>query len=173
MDIITGPLRNDVIIKTILRIMRKEYLKEFNKATEFQKYCNMRQPDFYVSSLELFASTSRLEQDSSDPTYEVSLNDTITPEEITICLGSMFHHKRMKAFHQDPQVLEKIESIHGLLYNFTPHKMEILRNQPTLKFLLKRFLLQKEEEVFETSQTLKKNILQYKSGFDHLKYMCS
>lgn len=61
MDIIAGPLRNDVIIKTILRMMRKEYLKEFNKATEFQKYCNMRQPDFYVSSLELFASTSRLE----------------------------------------------------------------------------------------------------------------
>ena len=63
-------------------------------------------------------------------------------DNIQFCLGSMFYPKKMIEIFTDEKTTKKVKAIHGLLYEFSPYKLELLENEPSLKYLLKKFIVQ-------------------------------
>jgi hypothetical protein len=55
-----------------------------------------------------------------------------------LSLGSMFFPKKMKELYDSTEAQNEIDFCHGILYQFTPSKINILLNgKGALKFLLK------------------------------------
>lgn len=85
--------RADVVLKTILRVMRKTYLEEFNTTTGYMIY-KRRQPNEYLLSCLKKYSLKRF---LLEPSVTEAPNRALpTMDEMVFALGSLFYPKILK-----------------------------------------------------------------------------
>lgn len=101
--------RSDIVLKTILRKMRKQYLTDFNNKTNYIKSKRNRKPQFLVDKLTEFAKF--LLKDQLDQDFE---------DELVFFMGAIFYPKHLrKAYNSNPKKKSEIDDIHSSLYKFT------------------------------------------------------
>ena len=70
-------------------------------------------------------------------------------------MASMFAKKRLKR-ESHISLHSLIDNLHGTLYTFSPAKLENLKKDPSLNFLLRDFLINFADDALITDPQLKK-----------------
>lgn len=78
--------RSDIVLKTILRKLRKQYLTEFNTMTHYIKSKKNRKPQFLIEKLKEYATY--LLKGRNSPLLLV--------DELVFFLGAIFYPKHLK-----------------------------------------------------------------------------
>lgn len=120
--------RKDVILKTILRKMRKFFIKDFNQHTKYmtKKRRNFTE-DLYKESLLNFVS-ERLPQliQKGDFTSNDPINALLaSPKELLLVMGLLIYPKEFYTIRNSMKFEDVIEKeFHSMLYSFTLAKTE-------------------------------------------------
>ena len=84
-------LRYEVIYKNLLRDLRKFYIVDFNKATDYIRKKRRLQPDYYFNCLKAYIVEKGIME--SAPFSAAKMGTNI--ESIVFCLGSLIYPKDM------------------------------------------------------------------------------
>jgi hypothetical protein len=129
--------RKDVVYKTILRKIRKEYLNEFNTRTKYILTKRSRKPTYLLEKLEEYADFL-LDGKNSDLT-----------DELVFFMGCIFYPKHMKNIYSTAQKLQEIETVHSSLYSFTKKKLSNLESYGAYHFLINLFQTKHRDSLFK------------------------
>jgi hypothetical protein len=107
--------RKDIVLKKVLRDIRGYYIKNFNELTKYnirKKYSFER--DSYIKCLSTYVI------------HEFGISDS---GELVDILEKLFNYIETRASYP-------INDIHDALYNFTCHKLQILTENTSVRFLI-------------------------------------
>jgi len=151
-------------LKTILRHIKRFYLKSFNDLTKYQKLKTKRNsttPHLYLDCLKTFVcqllkSKSPLIKKQK---IEAELNGTSLFNELVIFLGVMFYPKDFEAsmphtYLNDSGIglihsAELFELIHKVLYSYTNNVLQSLMNKSAAFRLIIILSLTKKRDIFK------------------------
>lgn len=94
-----------MVFKTILRKIRKEYLKDFNEKTKYIKQNREKKPQYLVSKLAKYA--------------ELLIGHNVNPllqQELVFFMGALFYPKHLKTQYDSSAKHSEIDIIHSALY---------------------------------------------------------
>jgi hypothetical protein len=154
-------LRGDVVLKAILRHMRKGYLEEFNKSTNYIKNKRYAEPKYLIECLEIYIQERFPESFSNDGAIPSS-------DSISFFLGSIFYPKIMKGFYDKPSTCAAIDKLHMTLYSFSTSKLKDLSSSDVYKFIFKDFCTNFKDDLLEKNKTIQKEKADYASAFNYL-----
>eukprot|EP00347_Sterkiella_histriomuscorum_P013303 403365231 len=127
--------RADNVFKSILRLMRKTYLEQFNKSSGFLKKKRNQQPEFFIQVLGEYIDTTIIENSIMDPESKTQLR-----ESLSFFLGSLFYPKIIEQIYKSSHQRMHIETIRKALYSFTISKLDLLQQWDAYRYLLKHFI---------------------------------
>jgi hypothetical protein len=117
--------RRDVIIKSILRALRRYYLKKFNALTQFMKNKRHNQESYFNECLDIF--TEYLSQRDRTQKSEFNKSDTVpNTSSIQFFLGSLFYPKVMNKIFREPEAVQKTSDVHNILYEYSNNQFQHL-----------------------------------------------
>eukprot|EP00347_Sterkiella_histriomuscorum_P024100 403332311 len=130
--------RKDVVYKTILRRLRKDFLNEFNEKTKYILTKRSRKPDYLTEKLGEYADylISETQNGSQDKGI---INPQELRNELVFFMGSIFYSKHMKNLYDSKLKKNEIEVIHSSLYQFTKKKLSHLESYGAYHFLINNF----------------------------------
>jgi hypothetical protein len=141
--------RADIVFKTILRHIRKTYLKEFNACTKYvakrrfvKLPCLIQKLDIYIQKVfKPFAEN--FNYDFCEVTNE-----------LTNFLGSMFYPNDMHKSKVQGISKKSIDDIHKSLYSFSISKLDYLLQWPSFKVIVHHFMTYHAEEALKKNKTM-------------------
>ena len=142
-------MRKDVVHKTILRNMRRFYLRKFNAMCNYSCVKKNRKFDFYRNSIQSFALElfgPREEGSSEEEAFALHS-----------ALGAIIYPKDMAKHGANSQERTLMELFHQCLYRYSHSKLEQLFENRTLAMLFQHFASAAVEEWFECDGPFLKN----------------
>ena len=149
--------RQDVVLKTILRLIRRFYVQKFNKVTNYIKSKKGKAPSYYREQLHQFVIHLSKSKNGS---VKAALNDENSPlaHELVTLFGAFFYPKDMKesevcfdeasSTHGVLRASTLFDLIHKALYNFSNNNLHALFSQSAAFRLLVKISLSKKREIF-------------------------
>ena len=127
-----------MVFKTILRKIRKEYLKDFNEKTKYIKQNRNKKPQFLVSKLTKYAQL--LIGHTANPLLE---------QELVFFMGALFYPKHLKTQYDSSAKHNDIDIIHSALYQFSLKKLAHLEEYGAYCFLVSQFLKKNKQQLIK------------------------
>ncbi|CDW81104.1 UNKNOWN [Stylonychia lemnae] len=150
--------RSDIVFKTILRKIRKQYLTDFNETTGYIKRKRNRKPQFLVELLNQY--TEQLLKNQSQA----------LKQEMVFFLGSIFYPKHLKkCFASQTKKKEEIDQIHSSLYKYTVQRLSFLESYGAYNYLLSDFMTNHKDKSLESSKTMEKARTDFILGFNQIQ----
>lgn len=132
--------RSDIVLKTILRKLRKQYLTDFNNKTNYIKSKKNKKPQFLLDKLKEYAH-SLLKGRCALAQLE---------DELVFFLGAIFYPKHLKkSCASQPKKKAEIDEIHSSLYKFTQKRLAFLEKYAAYNFLYKDFTTNHKDSLLE------------------------
>jgi len=132
--------RSDIVLKTILRKLRKQYLTDFNTKTNYIKSKKNRKPQFLLDMLKEYAHA--LLKGRNSPVLLI--------DELVFFLGAIFYPKHLKKnFASYPKKKAEIDEIHSSLYKFTQKRLAFLEKYAAYNFLFQDFTSHHKDSLLE------------------------
>eukprot|EP00347_Sterkiella_histriomuscorum_P006727 403351665 len=167
--------RSDIVFKTILRKVRKQYLTDFNEKTGYIKCKRNRKPQFLLDKLTEYAKLILSAQNSSmkvntDIIGNFATSGLTLEQELIFFMGAIFYPKHLKkCYASNARKKSEIDEIHSSLYKFTVQRLGTLERYGAYHYLLQDFMTNHKDQILEQSKTMEKAKTDFILGFEQIQ----
>ena len=150
--------RRDVVNKTILRNMRRFFLKQFNDMFEYTTKKRNKGTGYYLACVDQLLET--LFPAMQDPTER---------DEVAFYLGALLYPKDMKRSKGTSRLKREVDKVYASLYSYSHAKLNKLIRVRTFGRLFGLFCTNTDEAEFEQGPTVLKNKEVYVEALQSLR----